>query len=196
MNGTVANPKGLGFGAIAISGWTYSMVHAGWFSPAALGSGAAHSVAVFATYALLVAALASFLREEPWHAVFFMTLSAFWWGVQNAGGGGQSEAFGGWYYLAVAVFVGLLWMGSLRSREVGDGAGLVALGVALAVLGLSLADLGLGGFFEVIGGYVGLVTALVAFWVAASEIGVAAASAPEEAAGGGYGEGGGGQAPR
>lgn len=196
MNGSVANPKALGFGALAITGWTYSMVHAGWFSPAAFGSVAAHGAAVFATYALLVAALASFLREEAWHAVFFMALSAFWWGVQNAGGATQTEAFGGWYYLAVAVFVGLLWIGSRQSREVGDGAGLVALGVTLTVLGLSLADLGLGGFFDVIGGYVGLATALVAFWVTATEIGAPAATAPEEPAGGGYGEGGGGQATR
>lgn len=188
MNGRIANPKALGFGAIAITAWTYSLVHAGWLMPSALGSGSAHDVAVFATFALLVAALAAFLREETWYAVFFMFGSAFWWAIQTAGGDVQAQAFQGWYYLTAAVFLGLVWLGAVQSREVEGDAGLVALGLALVLLGLSLTDLGLPAFFNVLAGYVGLATALLSFWVAARELtagGPAATSDVTEEVGGG-----------
>lgn len=185
MNGRIADPRALGFGAIAITGWTYSMVHAGWLMPGALGSGAAHGVAVFATFAFLVAALAAFLRGETWHAVFFMFLSAFWWAVQTPGGEGQAQAFQGWYYLTAAVFLGLLWLGALQSTEVEADASLVALGIGIVLLGLGLADLGLPAFFDLVAGYVGLATALLSFWVAARELTArepaAAPEAPEPA---------------
>lgn len=177
MDGRIANPKALGFGALAITGWTYSMAHAGWLMPATLGSGAAHDVAVFATFALLVAALAAFLRGETWHAVFFMFLSAFWWAVQATGGEGQAQALQGWYYLASAVFLAVLGAGGLQSAEVGTDASLVALGVAFVLIGLGLADLGLPTMFTLIGGYAGLATALLSFWVAARELMTAEAGA-------------------
>lgn len=99
-----------------------------------------------------------------------MFVSAFWWAVQSAGGDVQAQALQGWYYLTAAVFLGLVWLGALQSREVGGDAGLVALGLALVLLGLSLTDLGLPAFFNLIGGYVGLITALLSFWVAAREL--------------------------
>lgn len=188
MDVRIADPKALGFGALAVSVWPYSTVHAGWLAPTAFASAAAHDVAVFATFALLIAALAAFLRGETWYAVFFMFFSAFWWGIQTAGGAGEAAAFQGWYYLAAAVFAGLLWLGSLQAEGVGGDVTLVALGGALSVLGISLTDLGLAGFFDVAGGYVGLATALVSFWVAARALTEPAGAAEEAPAGGGAGE--------
>lgn len=181
MNGQIANSRALGFAAIAISGWTYSLVHAGWLMPSALGSGAAHDVAVFATFALLVAALASFLRGEMWHAVLFMFLSAFWWAIQTAGGEVQAQAFQGWYYLSAAVFAGLLCLSAFQSDEIEADASLVALGIALVLLGLSLTNLGLPAVFAMMAGYVGLATALLSFWVAARELDLGGAEASASA---------------
>lgn len=167
----VANPKALGFGVFAILVWMYSMIWAGWFPQDVFGSGTALDVATLATYALLVAALASFLRGESWHAVFFMFWSALAWSVQVQAGEGGAEAFRAWFYLTIAVFHLFLAGGAFQDQELGAGRALVAVGAVLAVLGFALAGWGLGGIFGMIGGYIGLITALLAFWIAATEIG-------------------------
>lgn len=190
MNDRIANPKSLGFGAFAIGAWMYSMVSAGWFAPSVLGSETAASMAVFVTFALLVAALACFLRGETWHAVFFMFWSAVWWGIQGGGGFAVAElgtGYLGWYFLMIFLFSLLLWLAAKKSAAVGTPAALVALGTAVAELAWGLNYLGLGDFLLPIAGYVGLVTAILAFWAAADDLEVLG-GAPRRQAGGAGGE--------
>lgn len=189
MNDRIANPKSLGFGAFAIGAWMYSMVSAGWFAPSALGSETASSMTVFVTFALLVAALACFLRGETWHAVFFMFWSALWWGIQAGGGFAVAEmgtGYLGWYFLMIFLFSLFLWLAAGKSAAVGTPAGLVALGTAVAELGWGLNHLGLGDFLAPLAGYVGLATAVLAFWAAADDLKVlGGGGARREAVGGG-----------
>jgi len=168
MENRVANPNGLGFAAWAIGAWMYSMVPAGWFPLEQLESSTMRGVATFAMLALLIAALASFLRGNAWHGVFFMFWSAIWWGYQGTGGGGN-EVFVGWYFLAIAVVSFFLWWAALRSG--------LSLPVNLLSLGLWIAFAlwALGYWFgldvlALIGGYVGLLSALAAFWATAVEM--------------------------
>lgn len=160
----IANPQALGFGALAIPFWMYAMINAGWF-PEAFGTDAALDAAILSTYALLVAALASFLRGETWHAVFFMFWAAFGWAVTVQTGEASPDAFRGWFTLTVVVFNLLLAWGAFRDRELGTDRALVALGASLWFLGSALSSWGLASVFGMIGGYIGLLTALLAFWI-------------------------------
>lgn len=172
----IANPNALGFGVFAILAWTYGMIYAGWF-PDATGTVTALDTAILGTYALLVAAIASFLRGETWHAVFFMFWSGLAWGLKIQTGETGPEAFLGWSFLTIAVFHFLLAWGAFQRRELGRGRTLVALGEGLVFLSFALAGWGLSKVFWVLGGYVALLTALVAFWITAQEIGVAGEAA-------------------
>lgn len=174
----IANSKALGFGVFAILAWMYSMIIAGWFpDPETFGTQTAMDVATLGTYAILVASLASFLRGEKWHAVFFMFWAAYAWSIQVQGGEAGAEAFRGWFYLTAAVFHLFLGWGALRNPNLGTDRALVALGTLLVFLGGALTGWGLPSIFGIIGGYFGLATALVAFWITAVEIGAAAESA-------------------
>ncbi|MFB6097797.1 MAG: hypothetical protein ABEK84_01515 [Salinibacter sp.] len=167
----IANPKALGFGVFAIALWMYSMVFANWpFQEGVMESAVAQEAVVLATFALLIAALAAFLRGSTWYAVFFMFWSAVFWASKAVKGGGEFEAYGGWFYLTLAVFTFLLWLGALQTEEVGASPMLVVLGAWITLLGPALTGLFGLSFFAIIGGYVGLVTALVSFWTAATEI--------------------------
>ncbi|MEJ2216015.1 MAG: GPR1/FUN34/YaaH family transporter [Gemmatimonadota bacterium] len=192
MGDRVADPKALGFGAFAMMAWVYSMQHAGWY---ANGSYAAtlHGAAAFATVALLIAALASFLRGETWHAVFFMFWSALLMGYR-AGPAGV-DAVGGWYLLTIALVSFFLFLRALK-----DGLGvpvvLLAIGVALSFLLYALGSWLGGVFWVVVGGYVGLLTALATFWAAASALGIIGGGAGGASSGAvGGGSVGGGMSP-
>lgn len=177
LGAQIANSKALGFVAFAIFGWMQSMIFAGWFpAPETFAVKTALDVATFATYALLVAALVSFLRGETWHAVFFMFWAAVAWSVQG-GGEVEAQAFRGWFFLTVGIFHAFLASGAFQDRELGTDRALVALGVSLYSLGSALAAWGLGGIFFVLSGYLGLLVALVAFWITAQEIGAAGETA-------------------
>lgn len=166
----IANPKALGFGVLAIAGWMYSMAWAGWFSREVLGSVTAYDAIILATAGLLVAALASFLRGETWHAVLFMFWAGYSWAIQTQVGESTPEGYFGWFLLTISVFHLFLGAGALR-RENGSDRAMVAFGLSLAFLSFALAQFGLPGFFAIVGGYVSLATALLAFWIAAKEIG-------------------------
>lgn len=167
----IANPKALGFGVLGISLWMYAMVFAGWFpNPETLGTNIASNAAVMQTYALLVAALACFLRGETWHAVFFMFWSVEAWAVTVQGGEAASGGYSGWFYMTFAVFLLILTWGAVQDQKVGSDRALLSFGLSVYALGVSLATWGLG-VLGVIGGYIGLLTALFAFWITAKEIG-------------------------
>lgn len=198
MNGRVASGKALGFAAFAVGGWMYSVVTAGWYGMEALGSPVWSSVTLFATVALVLAALAAFLRGDGWHAAFFGFWAAVFWGAQAGSQADAPGAFGAWYFLGIALFSLLLWLGSLKASGTSSRAGLVALGVGLAFVGWALHAWGLGTVFAAIGGYVGMITAVVSFWVAADELdafagmGGGGSGAPAEGGGGAAAGSGGG----
>lgn len=166
----IANPKALGFGTFALGVWPYMMIWAGWFSEG-FNLVSIHDATVIATYALLVAALASFLRGESWHAVFFMFWSALFWAMQIQGGDASVEAFRAWFYLTVTVFSLLLAVGGFQSEEPPALHSGIALGSSVVALGIALSLWGLGNVFGIVAGYIGLITALLAFWVTAQELG-------------------------
>lgn len=165
----IANPKALGYGVFAILAWTYGMIYAGWF-PEATGTETALDTAILGTYALLVAAIASFLRGESWDAVFFMFWSGLAWGLKIQTGDTGPEAFLGWSFLTIAVFHFLLAQGAFQRLERSVDRTLVAFGEGLAFLSFALAGWGISNVFWLVGGYVALLTALVAFWITAKEI--------------------------
>lgn len=186
MEGRIASGKALGFAAFAIGAWMYSSVTAGWYGMEMLGSSTWTSVLAFGTVALLVAALAAFLRDEGWHALFFAFWAAVFWGAQAGSQTGGPGAYGAWYFFGIAVFTLLLWARTLKVPDIGTSVALVALGTGLAFVGWTLAAWGLGTAFAVIGGYVGLLAALASFWAAADALGVV--SSPKAGAGDGSGE--------
>lgn len=166
----IANAQALGFGVLGVLGWMYSMTLTGWF-PIEVSAGATGTeIVILTAYALLVAALASFLRGESWHGVFFMFWSAYAWASQAQLGEVSAGAYRGWFYLTLTAFLLILAWGALQDEALGLLRPLVALGSALVFLGVALGYLGVGAAF-LIGGYVGLLTALLEFWIAATEIG-------------------------
>ena len=106
MGDRVADPKALGFAAFATMAWMYSMVGAGWVS-ASSAVAVLHQAATFSMLALLVAALAAFLRGEAWHAFFFMFWSALILGYRGVlatmAAMASPGAANGWYSLIIAV---------------------------------------------------------------------------------------------
>ncbi len=170
MEVRIANPKALGFIALGIVAWMESMLGAGWFSnpPENIMRG----FLTFGALALLIVALASFLRNETWHAVFFM----FWAAVthdllSNVGtANGGPNAFGGWYQILLALALLFFFLAALR---IAAGSPTVILALALTVV---FACLGVASWtgvrvLAIIGSYVGLVAALAAFWAAWGALG-------------------------
>lgn len=167
MEGRAANPRALGFGAFAIGAWMYSMIDAGWFEMSTYASGTSQSVAVFAMIALLVAAIAAFLRDEAWHALFFAFWAALFWGFSGVLDMGPGDStYGGWHSLMIAVFSLLLWLSAGKS-DVALPDTLVAAGVTVTFAAWGLAGLLGVDLLNVAGGYVGLLTALASFWATA-----------------------------
>lgn len=169
MGDRVADAKALGFSAFAIIAWMSSMVSAGWYTP---DTAVMHGVIVFSALALLIVALASFLRGEAWHAVFFL----FWWALimgyktsMETGMMGMS-AYGAWYDITIALVSFLLFAAALRSA-LGMPVVLLSIGVTLTYVASAIGGWAGGRFWMVLSGYIGLVTALAAFWAAASAFG-------------------------
>ena len=166
MGDRIANPKALGFAAFGIIAWMYSMLYAGWYAPDSTGT-FLHQVASFAAIAMLIAALAAFLRNETWYAVFFMFWAAVIWGYRTGLGMGavNLNAYGGWYGILIALVSLFLLLAAVRVAA-GVPVVLLNLGNALAWISWALAGWLGTRFWAVLGGYIGLVTALAAFWAA------------------------------
>ncbi|HKJ93343.1 MAG TPA: hypothetical protein VJ957_09245 [Longimicrobiales bacterium] len=189
MGDRVADAKALGFSAFAIIAWMNSMLGAGWTAPDA---SVLNAVVVFAGFALLIAALASFLRGEAWHAAFFLFWSALLMGYKASMSMGMAgpSAYAGWYDITVVVVSFLLFMAAQRSGFELPVV-LLSIGVTLTFLAEALGGWLGGSFWMVISGYIGLATGLVSFWAAAVAFGqmgggktAAAPSAPSGGMGG------------
>ncbi len=166
MGDRIANPKALGFAAFGIMAWMYSMIYAGWYPPQS-ATPVIHEVASFAAIALLIVALASFLRNETWHAVFFMFWTAAIWGYRVGlnMGAGSLTSYGGWYAILIALVSLFLLLAAMRTAA---GAPVVVLTAGLTLSWIAWALAGWMGtaFWAVLGGYICLVAALAAFWAA------------------------------
>lgn len=181
MGDRVADPKALGFAAFGIVAWMYSMLYAGWYMPAD-AEVTLHGVVTFALIGLLIAALASFLRGESWHAVFFMFWSAILWGYRASLRGGMMapNSYSAWYFIAIALVSVFLLLAAMRM-----GLGLPVVLLSLTVT-LSFVAQGLGGwlggtFWLALGGYLGLATGLASLWAmigAAGNLGGSASASP------------------
>lgn len=167
MEGRIADPKALGFGAFAIGAWMYSMIDAGWFAMSTYGTSTSQAVGAFAAVALLVAAIAAFLGDDGWHALFFAFWAAVFWGFSGVLDMGAGDpAYAGWHSLTIAVFSLLLLLSARRS---GLDTPAVAVSGGVTVAFLCWAAAGILGIdaLTMVGGYVGLVTAAAGFWAAA-----------------------------
>ncbi len=170
MSDRVADPKGLGFAAFGFAAWMFSMANAGWYSGADVGT-MLTVVAGFSSIALLIAALASFLRGESWYAVFFMFWTAYMWGYKAVLGSAMgASGFGAWFDISVALVSLLLLMGALRISA-GMPVVLLSLAVVLSFLTSALGGWMGGGFLITLSSYLGLAAGLAAFWATAVEIG-------------------------
>ena len=169
MGDRIANPKALGFGAFAVAAWMYSLANAGLSTPAA-GSGTITELTTFALLALFIAALASFLRNETWYAVFFMFWAAYMWGLHASLGMAMAgpSAYGGWYELMTAIISLFLLLAALRVAA-GPGVVLLNLGITLVMVAFALWNWFGGHVWMVISGYLGLITGLAALWAAWGE---------------------------
>jgi succinate-acetate transporter protein len=173
MNNKVANPKGLGFGVLAIAFWMYSLAHSGLVHPAGIDPGTMHMAMALATLGLLIAGIMAFLRHEGWSAFFFLFWAGLAWGSMHGMGHemmGATREFNGWFAIAITLVNLYLWFGAFKDKKLG---GAVALTVLL--FWLSLLGLGLSFFFnavalERIGGILGLIGAVVAFYVSAGSM--------------------------
>jgi succinate-acetate transporter protein len=183
MGDRIADPKALGFAAFGTMAWMYSMMGAGWVTASTAVALVLHQAATFSMLALLIAALAAFLRGEAWHAFFFMFWSALILGYRGVVGAtaamGPPGAADGWYSLIVAVVSFFLFLAAMRSA-VGIAVVILALAATLAFLSQALGYWLGGGFWVVLGGYIGLVSGLASFWAmiaAAGRIGAGSGQA-------------------
>jgi succinate-acetate transporter protein len=169
MGDRIANPKALGFSAFAIVAWMYSLANAGLSTPAAGGT-TMTEFTTFALFALFIVALASFLRNETWYAVFFMFWAAFLWGLHASMGAGtmSPSAFSGWYEITVAIISLFLLLAAMRIAA-GPAVTLLNLGITLVFVCFALGNWLGGHFWVVIAGYLGLITGLAALWAAWNE---------------------------
>lgn len=188
MGDRVADAKALGFSAFAIIAWMSSMLSAGWYTGDA---SVMHGAIVFSAFALLIAALASFLRGEAWHAVFFLFWTALIMGYKASMESGMMgmSGYGAWYDFAIAVISFLLFMAAMRSGF-GLPVVLLSIGVVLSYLASTLGGWLGGNFWTVLSGYIGLATGLAAFWAAAMAFAEMGGGQKTSPAAGGSGMGG------
>jgi succinate-acetate transporter protein len=170
MSDRVADPKALGFAAFGFAAWMFSLANAGLYADPSVGT-MLTVVASFSTIALLIAALASFLRGEAWYATFFMFWTAFMWGYKAVMGSAMgASAFGAWFDILVALVSLLLLMAALRISA-GMPVILLSLAVVLSFLLSALGGWLGGGFLMTLSSWAGLAAGLAAFWATAGEIG-------------------------
>lgn len=167
----IANLKALGFGVFAILVWLVALEWTGWFQNV-LRTETGGDAVLLAKYGLLAAGLASLLRGETWHAVFFLFWSAYAWQLPNQGGKTGAPAFHGWFVFLAGIFHLFLAVGAYRDPDLGLGRVLIALGVVLSALCATLFAWGGPGLLIGVGGYISMVLAALAFVAAATEIGV------------------------
>jgi succinate-acetate transporter protein len=170
MNDKLANPKVVGYAAIFITGWMYSMYNAGWFMKQPPHIDLVTGLIIGGVLVAVVGIL-SFFRGETYETSLFLGLGAFFFTVSLAymqsAGNNMASADHGWLHIVFAVFFFFLWLGAMKK---GLFVNLFLLGLWLTFLALAISNWTTVMFLTYIAGYLGLITSLLAAWLSASDM--------------------------
>ncbi len=163
MESRIGNPQAIGFGALGMAAWMFSLANAGWYS----GAGDApviNGVIAFAVFVLVIATVMSYLRNDTWHGAFFLLWAAVLWAI-HISMGASAGGYQAWYNILVALLsLCLLFSG----RKAAPGTPILLYNLAITVTFLLFA---LGGWLGAaalikVAGYTGLIAGLGILWAA------------------------------
>lgn len=171
MNERLANPKVLGYAAIFITGWMFSMYNAGWFMKQLPESDLATGL-ILGGIVVAIVGILSYFRGETFEMTLFVGLGAFFFvvslsGMHTSSMGNGMSANAGWLNIVWAVFFFYLWLGAIKKEIFVN---LFLLGLWLTFLALAIGNWTMAMFLFYIAGYIGLVTSLIAGWLSINEI--------------------------
>lgn len=172
MNERLASPKALGYGAIFITFWLFSLFNTQWYS---LGPNLSVYIMglVVGGAAVFIAGVISYLRSDTYEGTLYLGFGALFFSVSLTYilsmpmmGGGFS-AIAGWINIVWTVFFLSIWIGVMNRDML---ASLFMLGLWLTFLDLAIANWMGSAVCMYVGGYIGLVTAALAACLSAREI--------------------------
>ncbi len=164
MEGRIGNPQAIGFGALGMAAWMFSLANAGWYTGAA-NAPVINQVVGFVVFVLVITTVMSYLRNDTWHGAFFMLWAAVIWGIHmTMGGSGMAGGgYGAWYNILVALLSLCLL---LSGRKAAPGLPMLLYNLAITITFVLFA---LGGWFGAaalmkVAGYTGLIAGLGMLW--------------------------------
>ncbi|HKJ34527.1 MAG TPA: acetate uptake transporter [Balneolales bacterium] len=173
MNNKLANPKVLGYAAIFITGWMFSMYNAGWFMKQLPESDLVTGL-ILGGVVVAVVGILSFIRGETFEMTLFLGLGTFFFVISLANMQSSSlmseapmTANAAWLNIVWAAFFFYLWLGVMKKDLFIN---LFMIGLWLTFLALAIGGWIMAMFLIYIAGYLGLITALLAGWLSAREI--------------------------
>jgi succinate-acetate transporter protein len=165
MNYKLASPKALGYAAIFITGWLFSLYNTQWYTTMPGGMNLITGLVVGGV-ALGIAGIFSYLYGETYEGTLFLGLGAFFFSVSLnsilAGmmQGSAFSAYAGWLWIVWTVFFLYMWLGV--RLEKGFLVSLFLLALWLTFLDMAVANWIASRVCMYVGGYIGLVTAALA----------------------------------
>lgn len=172
MDNQLADSKVLGYAAIFITGWIYSMFNAHWITSQMPEVDIVTGL-ILGGAVLSIVGILSYFRGETYEMTLFLGLGAFFFivslsNILASGMEGSSLTVNqGWIDIVWAVFFFYLWLAVTR-KDIW--VNLFMLGLWLTFLALAIGNWIMATFLIYIGGYLGLITSLIAGWLSASEI--------------------------
>lgn len=170
MGNNSANPTALGYMMVAITGWLFSMVSAGWFGQTIPDIGLVMGVYGGGLAAFVVGILL-YLRGRQLDTMVLLGLGAFFFVVGTANLSADAapaaeSGYSAWFDLLWAAYFLMLWL-SGRNGDATRAWFLLALGLTLLAHGLAF---WIAPVLIMIGGYLGLITSLLGVWIAYGEL--------------------------
>jgi succinate-acetate transporter protein len=172
MNYELANPKSLGYAAIFIAGWMFSLFNTEWYTQPT-GMSFVLTGLIVGGIAVGLAGLFAYMRGESYEFTLFLGFGAlFFTGGLSAilspgAAGGAFSAMAGWIYIVWTVFFLNIFLNSMKK---GFLASLFSFGLFLTLLDLAIANWIASSICLYVGGYIGLVTAALAACLAVREL--------------------------
>jgi succinate-acetate transporter protein len=170
MNDKLANPKVVGYAAIFITGWMFSMYNAGWFMQRYPQSDLITGL-ILGGIVVAIVGIFSFFRGETYEMSLFLGLGAFFFIASmvsmHATANSGPSANEGWLDIVWAVYFFYIWLGVMKKDVVVN---LFLLALWLTLLALAIGNWTMTMFLVYIAGYLGLITALLAGWLSARNI--------------------------